>query len=455
MPFPWKKGKNSKISKLVNNHLDSQRLRGGSLVVETGFPTSLVDLFVKNRQRLKKSSRKTKSDSLILDYPLPLASSSPEIRSWASPLPLTSSREICSSPLPSSSCEICSSTLNNMVEETEDVGKEVRAGENFKGVLVAVLRMFFVVVLALGTKKFAVGLTMSAFFLFFVEYFGICLYRLLMPCSEAKKRLRLMIRRIPNFLRIREKKLDEDNRVSKEAMGEQEEISEITGCSVLQNQRLISPVCEVPIIRPKKFLVPFIEDIQCLEEKEINEFGFDGKLIHQGSESKMVVLEKEECRCEVLELKKIKSLRAKIKTKMKHLFGRKSRSSKKEDHNLEVEISSTGGKKLMTCIEQEDAMVKERELRSCGDLSPLSRGSYEGKEKFNAICDSGVLLKEDMEAVVSIKEEEIENKENSGYLLLFLIVLIGLFGGRISALMCILSWCFVKKFGGKLRRCST
>ncbi|CAB4306998.1 unnamed protein product [Prunus armeniaca] len=35
--------------------------RGGSLVVQTGFPTSLVDLFVKNRDHLKKPSKKNKN----------------------------------------------------------------------------------------------------------------------------------------------------------------------------------------------------------------------------------------------------------------------------------------------------------------------------------------------------------------------------------------------------------
>ncbi|KAL4366908.1 hypothetical protein GQ457_05G025940 [Hibiscus cannabinus] len=57
MHFPWKKSKVARIARLVAGLHQSPK-RGGSLVVETGFPTSLVDLFVKNRDRLRKSSKR-------------------------------------------------------------------------------------------------------------------------------------------------------------------------------------------------------------------------------------------------------------------------------------------------------------------------------------------------------------------------------------------------------------
>lgn len=63
MPSLWKKCKGNRISRLVAD-IQTTPKRGGSLVVETGFPTSLVDLFVKNCDKLKKSkSRKPKSKS--------------------------------------------------------------------------------------------------------------------------------------------------------------------------------------------------------------------------------------------------------------------------------------------------------------------------------------------------------------------------------------------------------
>uniref|UniRef100_A0A803LLK2 Uncharacterized protein n=1 Tax=Chenopodium quinoa TaxID=63459 RepID=A0A803LLK2_CHEQI len=57
MPSLWKKQKGNRISRLVAD-LQTGPKRGGSLVVETGFPTSLIDQFVKNRDKLKKPKSK-------------------------------------------------------------------------------------------------------------------------------------------------------------------------------------------------------------------------------------------------------------------------------------------------------------------------------------------------------------------------------------------------------------
>ncbi|KNA03637.1 hypothetical protein SOVF_207230 [Spinacia oleracea] len=69
MPSLWKKHKGSRISRLVSD-LQTAPKRGGSLVVETGFPTSLVDLFVKNRDKLQKhksKNRKSKKKTAITE----------------------------------------------------------------------------------------------------------------------------------------------------------------------------------------------------------------------------------------------------------------------------------------------------------------------------------------------------------------------------------------------------
>ena len=83
MPLPWKKDKVSRFSRIV---ADLQSPKGGSsLVVETGFPTSLVDLFVKNRERLKKPTGKKKKkrqqqlqdveEELVISDPIFISSS--------------------------------------------------------------------------------------------------------------------------------------------------------------------------------------------------------------------------------------------------------------------------------------------------------------------------------------------------------------------------------------------
>ncbi|XVF75036.1 hypothetical protein PTKIN_Ptkin13bG0156800 [Pterospermum kingtungense] len=68
MPFPWKKAKGTRFSRLVADLHQSPK-RGGSLVVETGFPTSLVDLFVKNRDRLRKPTKRKPTSSQIQTPP--------------------------------------------------------------------------------------------------------------------------------------------------------------------------------------------------------------------------------------------------------------------------------------------------------------------------------------------------------------------------------------------------
>lgn len=69
MSLLWKKPKSGRISRFMSEFQQSPK-RGGSLVVETGFPTSLIDLFVKNRDRLKKSSSKRRSQTASNAFPL-------------------------------------------------------------------------------------------------------------------------------------------------------------------------------------------------------------------------------------------------------------------------------------------------------------------------------------------------------------------------------------------------
>ncbi|KAG9439539.1 hypothetical protein H6P81_019704 [Aristolochia fimbriata] len=62
MPFPWKKAKRlGQIPQLISD-LKTKRNRS-SLNLQTGFPTSLADFVVKNRDRLKKSRKQTENKS--------------------------------------------------------------------------------------------------------------------------------------------------------------------------------------------------------------------------------------------------------------------------------------------------------------------------------------------------------------------------------------------------------
>ncbi|GAB2226459.1 hypothetical protein Droror1_Dr00022267 [Drosera rotundifolia] len=71
MPSLWRKSssslsKGNRISRFVAD-VQTPPKQGSSLVVETRFPTSLVDLFVKNRDRIKKQKKKCVSNPQSID----------------------------------------------------------------------------------------------------------------------------------------------------------------------------------------------------------------------------------------------------------------------------------------------------------------------------------------------------------------------------------------------------
>ncbi|KAL5580331.1 hypothetical protein UlMin_012773 [Ulmus minor] len=162
MPLPWKKTKVARISQIVAD-LQSPK-HGRSLVVETGFPTSLIDLFVKNHDCLKTPlMKKNNNNNQNNDVD--------SRNSMRSPLILVPIRQFASNPLQS---------------------------KHFDGssVFLVLLKIFAVVVLALSMKKLAVGITLSAFVLLCLEYLGknfLCFFK---PCSVPKEALKSTIRRV-------------------------------------------------------------------------------------------------------------------------------------------------------------------------------------------------------------------------------------------------------------------
>ncbi|XP_047328632.1 uncharacterized protein LOC124932072 [Impatiens glandulifera] len=224
MPLPWKK---SKFSRIVADHLHSAK-QGGSLVVETGFPTSLVDLFVKNRDGLKRSSKKKKdhrrSDvEQIVCGPINGESFSPVCHGYTSPARSLSSPEsfynvFTPSPTISPSSSFSSSpVIWRTPPHSSFSGSPIRGIELFsvgdenevadgKGVIFAILKVFFVVALALGTKQFVVGLIISAFLLIFMEFIG-------KPCQQAQISLRNFFEQIKRITRIKNVQTGSENQI--------------------------------------------------------------------------------------------------------------------------------------------------------------------------------------------------------------------------------------------------
>ncbi|CAG7861798.1 unnamed protein product [Brassica rapa] len=153
MSLRWNKQKTGRLSRFMSELQQSPK-RGGIMVVETGFPTSLIHLFVKNRDRLKKSSSRTKR---IL-------------------------RQIQTAPnasLPVTTNAILEKPVQSDIENvrfvdgglTAEHNKRTTSDNNVCGAfLLMALKVFIVAVLAFSTKKkLTMGITLSALALLLTE----------------------------------------------------------------------------------------------------------------------------------------------------------------------------------------------------------------------------------------------------------------------------------------------
>ncbi|KAL8512637.1 hypothetical protein ACS0TY_018938 [Phlomoides rotata] len=391
MPFLWKKVKSTRISRLVNDHLhNSQKRRdGSSLVVETGFPTSLIDLFIKNREKLKTPSKKKRRNPPICDADdqLIVGSSPP----FPPPPP---SPSLAGSLTPSHSPLRCHSPLHNLsvlpppsrcVGEISAVGEkegdDERVVADVNNVLFGVLKIFLVVVLALGTKRLAVGITISAFLLLFIEYVG--------------RHLGVVSR----LLRFKEIKLDEKKKKNE----------------VLKIKSLDQEIQEV-------------EESNCEEIQPVIEITDEPSLGYQESEA----IEKE--------VKK-KSRKAKIKSRMKKYVTKKFRSSKKQNElqrpEEQVDQCNNDGESGNTSASSSSSSSSSNSWRMYRDEDGAAREIR--------------LLAEVIEEANTKTEVEAAGL-TWRHLALCLIVLIGLLGGRAFALVLTLSCFLLLKLGQKLPR---
>ncbi|KAK8918592.1 hypothetical protein KSP39_PZI021266 [Platanthera zijinensis] len=150
---PWKKA-------IVPDGLLSgfRSNRTGSLVVQTGFPTSLADLIVKNHVRLKKASRTSKK-----------ASPTPDLFT-------TGGGGGAATRFPALGCHL---------RDTE-IGSAEPPGPRFR-LLAGTL--IILSALLIGKKKLVLWITVSAFSLLLLEFCG----RFLKPCLEARKKFDSLI----------------------------------------------------------------------------------------------------------------------------------------------------------------------------------------------------------------------------------------------------------------------
>ncbi|KAI4343107.1 hypothetical protein MLD38_027644 [Melastoma candidum] len=219
MPFLWKKeSRVARISQRFVADLQSPRKHGGSLVVETGFPTSLVDLVVKNKNRLRKSSGKRKQDKdrdrdqdsweisdPVLTSPLPRHLVCPDactdlVEFESRALVAGESQRDCSI----GGIEIVEERAVGKCEEAVDVpvsGEDGGSGRNCR-VFVNLLRVFVVLVLGFSSRRIAAGVTVSAVLLLLLELVGKRVVGLLLPCSDARPSVEGLIDEVRDFVKI-------------------------------------------------------------------------------------------------------------------------------------------------------------------------------------------------------------------------------------------------------------
>ncbi|KAH0698702.1 hypothetical protein KY284_012917 [Solanum tuberosum] len=422
MPFPWKKVKKTSISQLVKDHVNSQN--GSHLMVETGFPTSLVDLVVKNRRRFKKSSKKKMADDPLFD-----TSPSPPHPPSSVTLPSTSQFMIDDNEVPPL---IRVAEVEGDKPESCKMNNEKEWGNGCLSMnqgLVAVLKMFLVAGLVLGMNNLVMGVTMSAFLLFLLEYLGERLYGFF---SGLQRRVRLMIQGIRDIFRAKVVEEDKDDCVFKAPL----ELSK-DGCSDFG--------CQIQEIE-----VAQVEDSQGIRDGKAKCVGVD-------------VMEKgEESRYDLCESKEKKSHRAKMKSKMKKLVPKKFRKKKGSalerpmlldeiDYVIEGKTETEGSSEqkmqsngivssVASSIDDKTDIVEV--VGSAGESSEVfTDASVE--ESFNGTDDKATI----------VGEEELAGREHSSmYIALLLVVLVGLIGGRVLALVFTLTCCLMLKRGEGIGR---
>ncbi|XP_058749420.1 uncharacterized protein LOC131622405 [Vicia villosa] len=180
MPFLWKKkNRVTRISQIVADFQSPKR--GRSLFVETGFPTSLIDLFVKNRNRFKKTRFKKPVHSDNTDLS-PSSSPSPPPPPPSSPVtPPSPIHDFSSEDVPILNPMIGENTDESAVGDSPPVEKPTSTFRS-KAIVVKTLT---VIVLAASVKELTVAITVSAFALLFLENALKRAVSCLKPCSNA------------------------------------------------------------------------------------------------------------------------------------------------------------------------------------------------------------------------------------------------------------------------------
>ncbi|OMO83235.1 hypothetical protein CCACVL1_11486 [Corchorus capsularis] len=390
--FPWKKAKVNRISRLVADLHQSPK-RGGSLVVETGFPTSLIDLFVKNRDRLRKQTSKRKSGL------------SPRSQSQIHPVP-QSVPSLQQKEAPSPEIEVGDLVL---VERDECADERIAFPAGFK--------VFLAVALAVSTPTLAVWIMAAAFLLLLLEFVGTRYFRFLRPQSQFLF--------LASWVR---KRWDWDWDLE-----QQESRPELVA-----DQKRVE---EIEIEESKS------DSMEKVSESEIEMLGKRIEVLINESERVSSSSRKAQIKANL-----IKKLVPKKLRKGKKQGNKKKNNNKnddKDDGSCNVTLET-----LMETVEEDDESqvgVEEVDL----EIEEEEDNDEEGGGRIStcSVQSLGIELEKENStaAATATAETAVERKvksSESGYMILILFgtVLGGLLGGRGFALLLTLVWCLIVRY---------
>uniref|UniRef100_A0A2N9ESW8 Transmembrane protein n=1 Tax=Fagus sylvatica TaxID=28930 RepID=A0A2N9ESW8_FAGSY len=403
MPLPWKKQRVSRISRIVAD-LQSSPKRGGSLVVQTGFPTSLIDLFVKNRERIKKkkisnkniANSNTNSNTSIQIQQLP-----------SDPIPApTLSGSVC---FEADKDDQCSPTPTLELEIEEEIKVACTTNDKDKDQVVRPVlnwTVFVLVVLAIvSTKRVAVVITVFAFVLILADY--VCKrFSLLEGLIERVEKKGLwVINKI--------KTCEAVSNVVDEVVGGSQSNSVIEEIEIVETGLVVDEIYEEGV----REIVSVGHELE--KAKEVKEV--------EGSGEKVLGCKR----------------RLKAKKLIKKLVPKRLRNLKKEKKGKGVVMEGESSSDISSHLGDEFVEdIREQNQSVCKSLQEEEEEEEKCEEQL------GLINQESRVASGAADKREGRKGEGSlGYLSLTLLVIVlaGLAGGRVVALTITVSWCFMLK----------
>ncbi|XP_042448273.1 uncharacterized protein LOC122033333 [Zingiber officinale] len=337
--------------------------QGGSLVVQTGFPTSLADLVVKNRDRLKKPSRRKKP-------PPPPGYDSGESTAFASSSSTFASSSISAppsnvSPRPG---------LNPPVLEADSCSPSplafsVSASRRIEFLLVV---MVILMALAIERRKLVAAIVLSAFVLRLLDRNGFLLLWFSNPRSKAESTLN----------------------------------SSVKDCE-LEGRGVVSPIREITTDSSSETARSERSSVDLIQQKGVPLKRRDAEKVH-------------------LEPDPVPKANSKLKKFLRKFLSKKFRRRKCHEEREALVPDSTKNAIL--------DKVTEIEEESNGDADP----DIENEESTVSIVASDEVSDHDIRL---FQEDVPETKSrNSQVLIFWAIVLLGLLGGKTTAIVLTVSW---------------